>query len=88
MSQFKDIFRNLKPESQTQVETPPPVEEPTPVRGRPKDGKRSNPDFTQVTAYIKKATYQETRKHLLDQDQEFSELVQELLERWLAEKDE
>ncbi len=55
-----------------------------PKRGRPK-GKRSHPDYEQVTAYIKKDTYQEIKIALLREGQkrEFSELIQELLEDWL-----
>ncbi|PSB27551.1 KilA-N domain-containing protein [Chlorogloea sp. CCALA 695] len=56
-------------------------------RGRPK-GKRSHPDYEQVTAYIKKDTYQEIKISLLREGQkrEFSELVQELLEDWLKSR--
>ncbi|WP_009629945.1 hypothetical protein [Synechocystis sp. PCC 7509] len=59
------------------------VEQPL-KRGRPK-GKRSHPDYEQVTAYIKKDTYQEIKITLLREGQkrEFSELIQELLEDWL-----
>ncbi len=55
-------------------------------RGRP-NGKRSNDNFRQVTAYIGKETYKKTKMKLLaaDNPQEFSELVDDLLIRWLAE---
>jgi hypothetical protein len=54
--------------------------------GRPK-GKRSNPDYEQVTAYIRKGTYKATKRALLDDasERQFSELVQELLEQWLQQ---
>ena len=51
--------------------------------GRPR-GKRSNPDYTQVTSYIKKETHKSVQRVLLEQEKEFSELIQELLEEWLA----
>jgi hypothetical protein len=52
--------------------------------GRPK-GKRSNPDYTQVTAYIRQDTYKDIRVLLLQKGdgQEFSELVEELLSEFL-----
>ena len=56
-------------------------------RGRTR-GKRSNPDYEQVTAYIKKKTYKQTKIALLEQDEigDFSELVEELLSKWLTSK--
>lgn len=55
-------------------------------RGRP-NGKRSNENFRQVTAYIGTETYKKTKMKLLanDNQQEFSELVDELLNKWLKE---
>lgn len=50
--------------------------------GRP-PGKRSNPDYQQVTVLLHSATYTEARKRLLDEKKEVSELINELLEQWL-----
>lgn len=54
-------------------------------RGRPK-GKRSDPDFEQVTAYIRSKTYRQTKIALLQQDEleDFSELIEKLLTEWLS----
>lgn len=65
-----------------------PVQKPTEplkVKGRPR-GKRSNPDYEQVTAYIRRDTYTEVKIALLQQgeDREFSELVEQLLTEWLS----
>jgi hypothetical protein len=59
-----------------------------PKKGRPK-GKRSDPDFEQVTAYIKSQTYTSVRIELLKEGQkrEFSQLIQQLLDDWLQERD-
>ena len=59
---------------------------PTARRGRP-SGKRSDAEYQQVTAYIRRETYRRVTIKLIDQPQkgEFSELVQELLQQWLAE---
>ena len=53
-------------------------------RGRP-PGKRSDPDFEQVTAYIRSRTHREIKIALLREGagREFSQLVEELLAEWL-----
>jgi hypothetical protein len=59
------------------------VKESKTLVGRPR-GKRSNPDYSQVTSYIKKETHKSVQRVLLEKEKEFSELIQELLEEWLA----
>jgi hypothetical protein len=69
----------------TQAEPSVVIENSQPKKmGRPK-GKRSDPDFEQVTAYIKSATYTSVKIELLKEGQkrEFSELMQQLLDNWL-----
>jgi hypothetical protein len=53
--------------------------------GRPRTGKRSNPDYQQVSAWIKRETYGRVTKRLFLKEArgEFSELVEELLILWL-----
>lgn len=65
----------------TSAVTPPP-EEPRRKVGRP-PGKRSNPDYQQVTVLLHGQTYLEVRKRLLDERKEVSELINELLDGWL-----
>ena len=50
--------------------------------GRP-PGKRSNPEYQQVTVLLHSATYTETRKRLLGERQDVSDLINELLSGWL-----
>ncbi|MFN6572006.1 hypothetical protein [Dendronalium sp. ChiSLP03b] len=62
----------------------------SPKRGRPK-AKRSDPDYEQVTAYIRRDTHTTVKIELLKdaqtgEKQEFSELVQDLLEQWLKSR--
>ncbi len=69
----------------------------TPVRprrcNRRKTGKRSNPAYRQVTAYIRTDTYQLVHYTLVGKNNErgkqleFSELVDTLLREWAAEED-
>ncbi len=56
-------------------------------RGRPR-GKRSDGEHVQVTAYIRQETHHSVKLALLadKQGQEFSELVEELLAKWLKSR--
>jgi hypothetical protein len=60
----------------------------SPTVGRPKTGKRSNPDYTQVSAWVKRDTYRRVmdRLYVKENRREFSDLVQERLEAWLKER--
>ena len=72
------------------VESPaaPIIEEKGRV-GRPR-AKRSDPAYQQVTAYIRKDTYQAIKSILFNQEgeREFSELVEELLAGYARENKE
>jgi hypothetical protein len=56
-------------------------------RGRP-NGKRTNKDYRQVTAYVRSDTYKRVSITLLEQDKkgEFSDLVENLLQAWLTKQ--
>jgi hypothetical protein len=84
MSKFNDILKAAQARNED-GETPVPAETKPQKSGRPR-GKRSNPDYEQVTAYIKRETYRNTKIALLQQgnNQEFSELVEQLLSEWLS----
>jgi hypothetical protein len=60
----------------------------TPSVGR-RAGKRSDPAFEQVTAYIRKPTHRAVKIALLKEEnsRQFSDLVEQLLASWLASKD-
>jgi hypothetical protein len=51
--------------------------------GRPPGGKRSDPNYRLIGAWIRRDTYNEMRKKLIDEDKEISVLIQELVEDWL-----
>ena len=88
-SKFSGIFQNS-----TVEETKPPADRtempsvpvlPVKALGRP-PGKRSNPDYAPVQVLLKKQTHKSARRILTDLDngQDVSELVQDLLEQWVA----
>lgn len=80
-SKFAGILRTRQ-----ENETSPSETETAPVakRGRPGGhGKRLNPDYSQVTAYIPAKLHDETKINLIrGGKREFSELVEELLIAW------
>jgi hypothetical protein len=93
---FRRIFEAA---GQTESDTPPqpeatsepnsePEPEPEPKqRGRPR-GKKSDPEFVSAIAYIRKKTHLQVKRLLLDKEelgdkQDFSELVQDLLDFWV-----
>ena len=93
---FRRIFEAA---GQTESETPPQpesssesVNEPEPEpeakqRGRPR-GKKSDPEYVSAIAYIRKKTHLQVKRLLLDKEelgdkQDFSELVQDLLDFWV-----
>lgn len=56
--------------------------------GRPRTGKRSNPEYRQVSAWIRKDLYDKVTHRLFTKEnrREFSDLVGSLLEAWLRQK--
>ena len=47
-------------------------------------GKSANPDYIKLTSYIRGTTHKSVKRRLLDEQKDFSELVEELLSKWLA----
>ena len=90
LSAAKDIDNDLPKENQDQTiqisqKEKQIIEDKVNKKGRPK-GKRSNPDFEQVTAYVRKDTYRQTKITLLNREDklDFSDLVEQLLTEWLS----
>jgi hypothetical protein len=63
----------------------PAVAEAARGKGRP-PGKRSNPEWKLYSHFLKKKTQRQAAAHLaaLDDGRDLSDVLQELLERWLA----
>ena len=88
LSKFQGVIDAAKSREDTVAKPAPLVMPPRRQgRGRP-PGKRRNPDFEQVTAYIRKHTHQGVKIALLQEGkgQEFSELVEGLLAKWLKSR--
>ena len=78
---------NIKPAESNELNTA--NEESTVLaRTAKRTGKSSDPDYTQVLAYIRRATHKEVRKTLLDDEtgKDFSDLMESLLSDWLSKQ--
>ena len=99
MTKKPSAYEGLFEQAQTDQEEQPPVQEaeereqkPT-ARKRagkrqqnlPRVGKKDNPDYQQATSYIPRQLHQEVRVRLIQagRKQDFSELVEELLRKWV-----
>ena len=76
-SKFAGMLRNRQENTEPEAESKA-------KRGRPGgQGKRGNPDYSQVTAYIPTRLHDETKINLIrNGKREFSELIEELLSTW------
>lgn len=83
MSKFDGLL-SVKPKQGTNksAKTAPEVVS-APKNGKIKSpGKRSDPNYTQITAYIRKDTHENVMRKIYKR-QEFSELIEELLTDWM-----
>jgi hypothetical protein len=87
VSKYKGLLDAIKEEPVGETETPTQSSDPTPRRGRP-PGKRSDPDYEQVTAYVRRDTYRAVKIAQLEDGLRhgFSDLVEELLAAWLESR--
>lgn len=62
-----------------------PEESPAPKSVK-KTGRRSDPDYLQANSYIPRSLHRKVKIQLLQDDREFSELIEELLTTWINER--
>lgn len=77
----KDSDIQISNNSHTQISKDSDIQ--TSKKGRPKNGKRSNTNYVQTTAYIQKDTLKQTKIALINEDRDYSELIEDLLQEWL-----
>lgn len=80
-SKFANL-RAMREQRQAADESTPEPEVLVRRVGRPA-GKRSDPNYQQVTVLLHGETYKDVRKRLLDEKKEVSTLLNELLDAWL-----
>jgi hypothetical protein len=100
MSQSRFAFLKDTQAQEPAEPVTPPTPEPSPAApvvsrgpGRPPGGKRSNPDYEQVSHYIRADTHKEVKKLLLDEKprpdksrRDMSDLIEELLSEWVSNR--
>ena len=81
---FDDALKKAKKASSKKLEQQVEKAEEIKPKTRKSTGKRNDPDFKQVGAYIRKDTYLKIQRLLLEQpNKNFSDLVEELLTNYL-----
>ncbi|MBD1914440.1 MULTISPECIES: hypothetical protein [Cyanophyceae] len=84
MPDASSMFDKLAQKREKVKSAPDPVPETEPKkRQRKATGKRSDPNYIQVGAYIPIELNKSVKRRLVDTDQDFSELVAELLAQWV-----
>jgi hypothetical protein len=82
MSKFAGLVKDHKKAVIPKVQK---LESTEPKMGRPR-AKRSDPAYKKTSAIIKRDTHAAVQKLLIDRNQDFSELLEELLTRWVKEQ--
>ena len=79
MSKF-DGLKLLKEDSDPRADRP----QVTPAIRRRPIGKRQDPRYQQISAYVRRDLYDETRKRLIGQENDFSDLLEMWMSEWLS----
>jgi hypothetical protein len=57
-----------------------------PSVGRAKRGKSSDPDYAQTSVYLRRETIKKAQTKLIEENFDFSDLVESLLRDWVEKK--
>jgi hypothetical protein len=78
----------MSPPQERPADPPRVASEPVRAKGRP-PGKRSNPEWKLYSHFLKKQTQRRAAAHLaaLEDGRDLSDVLQELLERWLKDQE-
>lgn len=84
MSKF-DGLKLLKEDSGSRPER---TELPSPLAVKPirPPGKRQDPRYQQISAYVRRDFYDEVRKRLIGREEDFSDLLEAWMGDWLRSK--
>lgn len=93
MPDAANMFDRLAQKREKGKAVPEPEPEPAPKveptkRQRKATGKRSDPNYIQVGAYIPIELNKSVKRRLVDADKDFSNLVSELLEQWVKQNND
>jgi hypothetical protein len=89
-SKFDAVLRQRRTtpsEQASSTETPQAIQTNVSRGRRRPPGKRTNPDYQQVTAYITRALHDQAKIALIQEGRkEFSELIEDLLANWMNQR--
>ena len=89
MPDAPSMFDRLTQKREKGKTDPDPAPEAEPKkRQRKATGKRSDPTYIQVGAYIPIELNKNVKRRLVDTDKDFSELVAELLDQWVKQNND
>jgi ABC-type iron transport system FetAB ATPase subunit len=77
-SRFDDLFGAV---SRSRADDTPPL----PAQEK-KRAKGSNPDYVRTTIYLPKQLHRQLKAAALDEEQEMSEIIEELIHQWLESR--
>lgn len=84
-SMFDKLAQTRQKAQKKPIEQEPDIDSQSKRRGRAR-GKRSDPNYEQVGAYIPKELNKQVKRLLIDEDDlDFSDLVAQLLEDWVKQ---
>lgn len=81
-NKFKNIIDVVKERETLPEEEKVTVKEKT-KNSKRVSGKSSNPDYQPLTVYVRRDTHKKVKKALVDSEQDFSGLIEGLLNSWL-----
>ena len=84
---FADLLKQAKGQGVAETEKPG-LDESATAKGVPtkRQGKREDSDYGKIGVYILNETITEVKSRLIRERKDLSDLVQELLDKWLAIK--
>lgn len=82
-SALLEAKRGIEPQEEITSEPPTEAKE---TKAREKAGKNSNPDYVQISAYIRKDTRLKARRLLLGSEEDLSDVIEKLLCEWVKSR--
>ena len=84
---FADLLKQAKGQGVAESEKPAaPVETTAKAVTTKRQGKREHSDYGKIGVYIRSETITEVKSRLIRERKDLSDLVQELLDKWLTSK--
>ena len=77
----------IQEESEPRQRQEAEIRETTPARVQRPIGKRQNPAYQQISAYVRRDLYDMIRRELVSKTEDFSDLLEQWMEHWKRSKE-